>query len=69
MSRKKQSALVSVIEFARTAPVELVQEALGLINMELRLRQPAPVAGPKRGKPAGKRPSSTPPVNEATRIV
>ena len=67
MSRKKQSALVQVIQFARTAETAMVVEAIGLMQLELQIRQPAPVAKPKRGRPV-KLPSSTPPVNPASRI-
>lgn len=70
MSRKKQSALVQVIQFARTADTAMVSEAIGLMQLELQIRQPAPVvvAKPKRGRPAKSLPSHVPPVNPASRI-
>ena len=69
MSRKKQSALVQVIQFARTAETAMVVEAIGLMQLELQIRQPAPVAvaKPKRGRPV-KLPSHVPPINPASRI-
>jgi len=68
MSKPKKHILSQFVEFARTNAVELVEAALALMLAELKARQPAKPAPAKRGRPAKVRPSSTPPVNPASRI-